>query len=73
MKLQEKTSIILVFLLILILTLIIIFVSVVSLSSYRALEHQYVLQDVEESVNRLEEEYVSLSAITTDWGQWDDT
>ncbi len=73
MKLQEKTSLILVILLILILTLIIIFVSVVSLSSYRALEHQYVLQDVEEAVNRLDGEYTAISAIATDWGQWDDT
>jgi len=73
MKLQEKTSIILVILLILILSLIIIFVSVASLSSYRALEQQYVLQDLEEAVNRLDGEYTAISAIATDWGQWDDT
>ena len=42
MKLQEKTSIILVILLIVILTLISIFVSVISMSSYSALEHKYL-------------------------------
>lgn len=73
MKLQEKTSLILISLLIVILTLIIIFVSSVSLSSYRALEDRYVLQDVEEALNRLDGEYTSISAIATDWGQWDDT
>nr|WP_321349397.1 PAS domain S-box protein [uncultured Methanoregula sp.] len=73
MKLQEKTSLILIVLLMIILTLIIVFVSGVSLSSYSALEHRYVLQDVDEAVSRLEGEYSSLSAISTDWGQWDDT
>jgi PAS domain S-box-containing protein len=73
MKLQEKTSLILVALLIVILALISIFVSVVSLSSYSALEHRYVLQDVDQAVNRLNDEYNSLSSIVTDWGPWDDT
>jgi sensor domain CHASE-containing protein len=66
MKLQEKTSLILIVLLMIILTLIIVFVSGVSLSSYSALEHRYVLQDVDEAVSRLEGEYSSLSAISTD-------
>jgi PAS domain S-box-containing protein len=73
MKLQEKTSLILVVLLIFILTLIILFVSVVSLSSYSALEHEYVLQDVDQAVNRLNDEDTSLSLIAADWGPWDDT
>jgi len=73
MKLQEKTSLILVVLLIIILTLISVFVSLVSLSSYSTLEHRYILQDVEQAVNRLDDEYTSLSTIATDWGPWDDT
>jgi PAS domain S-box-containing protein len=73
MKLQEKTSLILVFLLIAILTLIVVFVSGVSLNSYSALEQRYVIQDLDLVLNRLDTEYSSLSAITTDWGQWDDT
>lgn len=73
MKLQEKTSLILISLLIAILSIIIVFVSSVSLSSYSTLENRYVLQDVEEAVSRLDSEYAALSAIATDWGQWDDT
>jgi PAS domain S-box-containing protein len=73
MKLQEKTSLILVVMLIFILTLISLFVAVVSLSSYNALEHQYVLRDVDQAVSRLNDEYTSLSLITADWGPWDDT
>jgi PAS domain S-box-containing protein len=73
MKLQEKTSLVLVLVLIGILTLISIFVSVVSLSSYSALEHEYVLQNVDQAVNRLDDEYNALSSIVADWGPWDDT
>jgi PAS domain S-box-containing protein len=73
MKLQEKTSIILVLLLILILGLISIFVSAVSLSSYRALEEQYLLRDIDEIADRLQVEFTSLSLIASDWGKWDDT
>ncbi len=73
MKLQEKTSVILILLLIGILTLIVIFVSDVSLSSYSALEQQYVNQDIEMALSRMDAEYRSLSIITSDWGQWDDT
>lgn len=73
MKLQEKTSIILMILLITILVLISIFVSVVSMSSYSALEHKYLLQDVGQALNRLQDDYTSLSSIVADWGPWDDT
>jgi len=73
MKLQEKTSIILVILLIVILALISVFVSVVSMSSYSALEHKYALQDVDQAVNRLHDDETSLSSIVADWGPWDDT
>jgi PAS domain S-box-containing protein len=73
MKLQEKTSIILMILLIIILTLISIFVSVVSMSSYTALEHKYVLQDLDQAVSRLHDDSASLSSIVADWGAWDDT
>ena len=73
MKLQEKTSIILIALLIIILVLISIFVSVVSMSSYSALEHKYMLQDVDQGVNRLQDDENSISSIVADWGPWDDT
>ena len=73
MNLREKTSLIVVILLIAILTIISIFVSFVSMTSYSTLERQYVLQDVDQAVNRLSDEYTSLSSIVADWGPWDDT
>lgn len=73
MKLQEKTSVILILLLIVILSLIVIFVADVSLSSYSALEQQYVNQDIDMALSRMDAEYRALSIITADWGQWDDT
>ena len=73
MKLQEKTSLILIFILIVILSLIVLFVAEVSLSSYSALEQRYVLQDIGDTKNRLNAEYSALSAVASDWGQWDDT
>ncbi|PKG33446.1 PAS domain S-box protein [Methanoregula sp.] len=73
MKLQEKTSVILILLLIVILALIVIFVADVSLTSYSALEQKYVNQDIDIALSRMDAEYRALSAITSDWGQWDDT
>jgi PAS domain S-box-containing protein len=73
MKLQEKTSIILIILLIIIIVMISIFVSVVSMSSYNALEHKYALQDVDQALNRLHDDETSLESIVADWGPWDDT
>ncbi|MDD5142085.1 PAS domain S-box protein [Methanoregula sp.] len=73
MKLQEKTSVILITLLIVILALIVLFVANISLTSYSTLEQQYVMQDIDLALSRLDSEYRSLSTITADWGQWDDT
>ncbi|AGB03145.1 PAS domain S-box protein [Methanoregula formicica] len=73
MKLQEKTSVILITLLIVILALIVLFVANISLTSYSALEQRYVTQDVDMALSRLDAEYNALSTVTTDWGQWDDT
>jgi len=73
MKLQEKTSVILITLLIVILALIVIFVADISLTSYSALEQRYVSQDIDMALARLDAEYTALSTVTTDWGQWDDT
>lgn len=73
MKLQEKTSLILIALLMVILAIIVVFVADVSLNSYTSLEQKYMLQDVDLALNTLDSEYHSLSTITADWGQWDDT
>jgi len=66
MKLREKTGLVVVLLLIIILALISIFVSFVSMTSYNALEQRYVLDDVNQAVNRLGDEYISLTSIVTD-------
>jgi PAS domain S-box-containing protein len=73
MKLQEKTSLILIFLLIISISVISIFVSVISLSSYLALEESYVSRDVALATHRIEDESRTLSAIVSDWAPWDDT
>ena len=73
MKLQEKTSLILIVLLIFSITIISIFVSFLSLSSYLALEEDYAVRDVSLAVNKIDDEASTLSAIASDWGPWDDT
>ncbi len=73
MKLQEKTSLILVVLLILVISLISIFVSAISLSSDSSLEHKYVIQETGQVAGNLNTEFASLSAITSGWGPWNDT
>lgn len=73
MKLQEKTSLILIVLLIFSITTISFFVSGISLSSYRSLEEDYVTRDVQLAVNSIGDDADTLSAIASDWGPWDDT
>jgi PAS domain S-box-containing protein len=73
MKLQEKTSLVLIALLIFVLIIISSFVAVISLSSYRDLEQRYMIQDVNQAVNKLNDELVSMSSLASDWGPWDDT
>ena len=68
MKLQEKTSLILVVLLILVISLISIFVSAISLSSDSSLEHKYVIQETGQVAGNLNTEFASLSAITSGLG-----
>jgi PAS domain S-box-containing protein len=73
MKLQEKTSLILIILLIFSISLISVFVSVISLTSYHALEKSYIDRDVSQATTRIDDEARTLSAIVSDWGPWDDT
>ena len=73
MKLQEKTSLILIVLLIISISIISIFVSAISLSSYLALEESYVSRDVTLATHRIEDESRTLFAIVSDWAPWDDT
>jgi PAS domain S-box-containing protein len=73
MKLQEKTSLILVVLLILVIAVISVFVAVISLSSYSALEQEYIIQDIDQAVNKIHDESTTLSSLVSDWAPWDDT
>ncbi len=73
MKLQEKTSLILVALLVFCLAGISIFVASISLSSYSALEQTYIERDITLAAERIAEESSTLSIIASDWGPWDDT
>jgi PAS domain S-box-containing protein len=73
MKLQEKTSLVLVVLLILVIAIISAFVAVISLSSYSALEQQYVVLDIDQAVNKINDESATLSSLVSDWAPWDDT
>ncbi|MCK9580893.1 MAG: PAS domain S-box protein [Methanoregula sp.] len=73
MKLQEKTSLILIFLLIFSISIISILVTALSLSSYSALEIDYTDRQVSMAVNTLTEESQTISALAGDWGSWDDT
>ena len=73
MKLQEKTSLVLVVLLILAIAVISAFITVISLSSYSALEQEYIIQDIDQAVNKIHEESTTLSSLVSDWAPWDDT
>jgi len=73
MKLQKKTLLVFVILLISVLVVISIFFSTILLGSYSALEEQYIQKDLSQAVNKLNDEFSTLSAIVSDWGPWDDT
>jgi len=73
MKLQEKSLLVFVVLLISVLVVISIFFSTILLASYSALEEQYITKDLNQAVNKLNEEYSTLSALVSDWAPWDDT
>ncbi|MDO9325091.1 MAG: PAS domain S-box protein [Methanoregula sp.] len=73
MKLQKKSLLVFVALLILVLIGISVFFSTVLLASYSALEEQYVEKDLDQAVNKLNDELFSMSSIVSDWGPWDDT
>jgi PAS domain S-box-containing protein len=73
MKLQEKVLVFFVFLLIAVLVVTSLFFSTILLANYSTLEERYTEKDLSQAVNKLHEEYTTLSAIVSDWGPWDDT
>jgi PAS domain S-box-containing protein len=72
MKLQQKTALIFSSLLIALMIMVSVFSSIVILSSYSNLEQEYTLQDIQQSVSKIDDESNTLSAIVSDWGPWDD-
>ncbi len=73
MKLQRKTILVFVSILIVFLLVVSAFFSTLLLSSYQTLESQYVEKDLNQAVNKLNDELLSMSSIASDWGPWDDT
>jgi PAS domain S-box-containing protein len=73
MNLQKKTLSIFVILLALVLVVISIFFSTILLASYSDLEVQYIEKDLNQAVNKLNDEFSTLSSIVSDWAPWDDT
>jgi len=73
MKLQKKSLLVFVVLLIAVLIVISVFFSTILLASYSALEEQYVAKDLNQAVNKLNDELFTMSSIASDWGPWDDT
>jgi len=73
MNLQHKTALIFIVLLIVLMMLVSIFSSFVILSSYADLEQQYMANDLQLAVTRIDDEANTLSTIVSDWGPWDDT
>ncbi len=73
MKLQKKILLVFVVLLIAVLIGISVFFSTVLLASYSALEEQYIAKDLDQTVNKFNDELFSMSALVSVWGPWDDT
>ncbi|OPY38246.1 MAG: sensory histidine kinase AtoS [Methanoregula sp. PtaU1.Bin051] len=73
MNLQERTILTFVILLIALISFVSIFISITLLSSYTSVEKDYALRDLHQTVSRLNEETLLLSAIAGDWATWDDT
>ena len=73
MKLQRKILLVFVVLLIAVLIGISVFFSTVLLASYSDLEEQYIAKDLDQAVNKLNDELFSISALVSVWGPWDDT
>lgn len=73
MKLQKISILVFVALLMAFLLVVSIFFSTILLSSYRVLEEKYIEKDLDQAVNKLNDELNAMSSIASDWGPWDDT
>ncbi|MFA4876341.1 MAG: CHASE4 domain-containing protein [Methanoregula sp.] len=73
MRLQKKTFLVISGLLVAVILVVSIFYSTIILASYGALEEQYIAQDLDQAVNKINDELTTMSNIASDWGPWDDT
>lgn len=73
MKLQKISIMIFISLLALFLFFVSSFFSTIILSSYQNLEEKYLENQLEEVVNKINDDFFSLSCTVSDWGYWNDT
>ena len=73
MKLQKISVLIFFVSLTIFLLLVSLFFSTVLLASYSDLEEQYVKKDLDQAINKLDDELATMATTASDWGQWDDT
>ncbi|MDD1729088.1 MAG: PAS domain S-box protein [Methanospirillum sp.] len=73
MRLQKVSILVFFTLLSVFLLIISLFFSTILLTSYRELEERYIENDLDQAVNKLNDELFTMSSIASDWGPWDDT
>lgn len=73
MKLQNVTIIIIIAILAVFLIIVSLFFSTILMASYTDLEEKYVQKDLDQAVNKVNDELVILGNTASDWGPWDDT
>ena len=73
MNLQEKTLFVLVVSFVAVMIFITIFVSGTLIASYSNLEKSYVEKDLQQVLNKVQDDSDSLSSVASDWGPRDDT
>ncbi len=73
MRLQKVSILVFFTLLTIFLLIISLFFSTILLASYSELEERYIENDLDQAVNKLNDELFTMSSIASDWGPWDDT
>jgi len=73
MNIRKKTLIVIIITFIFLIILLYIISRVILLGGFIDLEKKTVTRNVERAVNALQDEYLSLAAITGDWAPWDET
>ncbi len=73
MNIRKKTLVVIIITFIFLIILLYIISRVILLGGFIDLEKKTVTRNVERAVNALQDEYLSLAAVTGDWAPWDDT